>query len=79
MNVSKKIVTTNPMQVSSMEICQVKDATLHLLENSALNPEMNAPSCPMKLHAFMVLASHETIWNRQIKQLQEFVEQKDKN
>ena len=65
MNLYKRTSPKNSKLVAQMEMAMLRDARALLLENSQISPEETPPICPQKLHAYLVLASYETLCNKE--------------
>ncbi|NNE28598.1 MAG: hypothetical protein HKN16_03115 [Saprospiraceae bacterium] len=63
MNYSGKTYPENDPKQACLEIIYQDNASPKLKEKAKHQPELQTPNCPMKLHAFMVLASYEQIWD----------------
>lgn len=51
---------------SYVEMMLNADVTHYLIQKNNKQPENEAPSCPMKLHSFLVMASFETLWRENL-------------
>lgn len=49
-----------------MEVVLNEDIRNYLVDQNNIQPENEAPSCPMKLHSFLVMASFETMWKETV-------------
>lgn len=79
MNLSRKTSSQQEKAVSRIELACLQDASVDLLLNVDQAPENVAPSCPMKLHSFMVMASYITRWHKVMVTPEKFIPNKDYN